>query len=117
MPSAALATYPAPTGLIAFSADAGSGAQIWTIRPNGRDLRQVTHIDGDAIAPDWSPDGRLIVFESGRHLADDSDAVAVEVMHADGSGATNLTPNLVCCSGDPSFTPDGQHIVYWRWDG
>jgi Tol biopolymer transport system component len=117
MPSGALATYPAPTGLIAFSAAAGSGAQIWTIRPNGRDLRQVTHVQGDAVAPDWSPDGRLIVFETGRHLADDSDEVAVQVMHADGTGMTNLTSSLVCCSGDPSFTPDGQHIVYWRWDG
>ena len=39
LPVTTLATYPAPTGTIAFSADAGSGAQIWTVRPNGHDLR------------------------------------------------------------------------------
>ena len=117
VPSGALATDPAPNGLIAFSADAGSGAQIWTIRPNGRDLRQITDFDGDAVAPDWSPDGRLIAFETGHQLDEDNVEVAVQVMRADGSGMTNLTQNLVCCSGDPSFTPDGLHIVYWRWDG
>jgi Tol biopolymer transport system component len=103
--------------MIAFSANAGSGAQIWTIRANGHDLRQVTHVDGDAVAPDWSPDGERIVFERGRHLADDSDEVTVQLMRSDGSHVVNLTPALVCCSGDPSFTPDGKHIVYWRWDG
>jgi len=117
LPATTLATYPAPTGTIAFSADAGSGAQIWTVRPNGHDIRQVTHVDGDAVAPDWSPDGELIVFERGRHLADDSDEVTVQLMRADGSHVVNLTPALACCSGDPSFTPDGEHIVYWRWDG
>ena len=72
VPTGALATYPAPTGTIAFSADAGSGAQIWTIRPNGHDLRQITAFDGDAVAPDWSPDGRRIVLETGHQLGEDA---------------------------------------------
>ena len=116
MPSGALATYPAPTGLIAFSADAGSGAQIWTIRPNGRDLRQITHVDGDAAAPDWSPDGRWIAFDVGRVLPGDIEEVTVQVMRPDGSDVRVLTPAGTCCSGDPSFTPDGRRIVYEHYD-
>ena len=59
----ALATFPGRNGLIAFYSDTGAGAQIFTVRPNGHDLRQITHIDGDAVRPDWSPDGRRIAFE------------------------------------------------------
>ena len=59
----ASATSPGRNGLIAFHADVGEdGPQIFTIRSNGKQLRQVTHVDGVAALPDWSPDGRRIVF-------------------------------------------------------
>src|SRR5262249_36909273 len=63
--------------------------------------------------PDWSPDGRRIVFELD--YADGSGG-GVVVMNADGSGLTNLTPTPVCCNGQPSFTPDGRRIVFERFD-
>src|SRR4051812_14030225 len=64
LPSSALATFPGRDGRIAFhSATATEGTQIFTVRPNGRDLRQITHVDGDAISADWSPDGRRLAFE------------------------------------------------------
>ena len=59
----ALATFPGRNGLIAFYSDTDAGAQIFTVRPNGHDLRQITHVNGDAVRPDWSPDGRRIAFE------------------------------------------------------
>ena len=37
-------------------------ANVWTVRPTGRDLRQITNITGEAMSPAWSPDGRFIVF-------------------------------------------------------
>jgi Tol biopolymer transport system component len=64
LPVPAQATYPGHNGLIAFSGgDPNGGAQIWTVNPRGRDLRQLTHLNGDALNQDWSPDGRRIVFE------------------------------------------------------
>ena len=111
VPTQALATYDGRTGLIAFQADAGSGGQIYTIRPDGGDLHQITHIEGDSTAPDWSPDGRRIVFEN-----DTETAARVEIMDADGGHVRNLTPAPACCSGDPSFTPDGRHIVFERYN-
>ena len=32
------------------------GYQIYTLCQNGYDLRQITHVNGDAISSDWSPD-------------------------------------------------------------
>src|SRR5437763_38860 len=90
----ASATYPGHNGLIAFNAVTGGQNQIYTVRPNGHDLRQITHVDGDAAFADWSPDGSKIVFE-----LDTADRGTVALMNADGSGLTDLTPLPVCCSG------------------
>jgi Tol biopolymer transport system component len=103
------ATFPARNGLIVFMADTGGGYQLYTVRPNGRDLRQITHINGDAIKPDWSPDGRRIAFALNE--------CSVAIMNADGSSLRVLpsqTPGG--CEGDPSFTPDGSRLVYERYD-
>jgi Tol biopolymer transport system component len=106
----AQATFPARNGLIVFSADTGSGSQVYTVRPNGHELRQITHLDGDAVHPDWSPDGRRIVFELG---TEDSDSL--ELVNADGSDVTDLTPRSSCCAGQPSFAPDGKRIFFERF--
>jgi Tol biopolymer transport system component len=107
----ASATFPGRHGLIAFAADAGSGSQIYTVKPNGKQLRQVTRLDGDAVNPDWSPDGRTIAFELATAAG-----VTVDLMRPDGTGLRTLTPPTACCSGDPSFTPDGKRLVFARFD-
>ncbi len=94
-PPGVRATYPGVNGRIAFQADSGSGNQIYTVRPNGHDLRQVTHVNGEAKAPDWSPDGRHIVFEHDQDTADICADVAI--MNADGSEIVDL----VQPQGDP----------------
>jgi len=101
----AAATTPGKNGLILFHADTGSGAQLYTIKPNGTDLRQLTHVDGEAAQADWSPDGRRIAFE----LADETH-VGIAIMNADGTGIHDLTPTGF--QGQPAFTPDGHHLVY-----
>ena len=57
----AYATFPGRNGLIAFQVQTDAGIQIYTVRPSGHNLRQITHVSGDAVRPDWSPDGRQIV--------------------------------------------------------
>lgn len=37
-------------------------ADVWLVKPTGRDLRQITKMDGEAMSPAWSPDGRFVVF-------------------------------------------------------
>jgi Tol biopolymer transport system component len=110
------ATFPGVNGRIVFQADTGSGNQIYTVRPNGHDLRQVTHVNvGEANAPDWSPDGRRIAFE---HPQDTADICAdIAIMNADGSELVDLLqPNPHICEGEPSFTPDGRRIVFERFN-
>ena len=46
-PSAS-ATMPGRNGLIAFTSSTASGLQLFTVRPNGEALHQITHVAGDA---------------------------------------------------------------------
>jgi len=103
--------FPGRNGLIAFQSQTSTGLQIFTVRPSGRDLRQITFLTGNAIAADWSPDGRLIAFE---HDAP-GECANVAIMNADGGGLIEF-PDPTVCQDDPSFTPDGSRIVFHRFD-
>src|SRR5438105_3319716 len=83
------ATFPARNGLIAFGGSTGGAFQIDTVRPNGHDLQQITHLNGDAIYPAWSPDGHQIVFELDH--PDGPIFSSIELMNADGSNTFDLT--------------------------
>jgi Tol biopolymer transport system component len=107
----ARAAFPGRNGLIAFQSQTGTGLQIFTVHPDGRDLRQITFLSGNAIAADWSPDGRLIAFEHDAL----GECANVAIMNADGSGLIEF-PDPTVCQGDPSFTPDGSRIVFDRFD-
>jgi Tol biopolymer transport system component len=114
-PSTAHATFPGKNGRIAFQAQTDAGIQIFTVRPNGQGLQQITHVDGDAVTPDWSPDGRQIVFEIDKAEASSCGA-SVAIMNADGSNLLELSTDHTICDLDPSFTPDGARIVFDRFD-
>jgi Tol biopolymer transport system component len=114
IPSTAHATFPGRNGMIVFGADTGSGSQPYTVRPNGHDLRQLTHVDGDAVHPDWSPDGRRIVFELDHPSG--PTYCSVELVNTDEGGIVDLTGQRNGCEAQPSFTPDGQRIVFERFD-
>jgi Tol biopolymer transport system component len=107
--SPALATSPGRNGLIVFAADTGNGSQLYTVSANGRGLRQITNVAGEALHPDWSPDGRRIAYEF------DTDVLgSIVVIDPDGGNAVTLTAS--CCDGQPAFTPDGAHLVFEHYD-
>ena len=60
------ATTPGSNGRIAFWSDVGFGGQIYTIKPNGLGIRQLTQFNGSAQTPEWSPDGTESPSMTGR---------------------------------------------------
>jgi TolB protein len=61
--------FPAwsPRGdLIAFVRKVNGDFDIFTVRTDGKDVRQLTHTKGNDAHPAWSPDGEKIVFTTTR---------------------------------------------------
>ena len=106
------ATFPGRNGLIAFQAQTDAGVQIFTVRSNGHDLRQITHIDGDAVVPDWSPDGKEYVYLQ-------ASGGKTNLAKVETSG--NETPVVLRRDVDWSFLPDwsptGEWITFEDNDG
>jgi TolB protein len=80
----------------------GRGGDIYTVHADRTALRRLTHGPGWTVASDWSPDGRRIVFMSGR---DGQRAYDVFVMNADGSEQRNLTYTPGVSEYRPSWAP------------
>ena len=100
------ATTPGTNGRIAFQMDFGRGSEIYTIKPSGLGIQQLTKVQGSAESPDWSPHGTQIVFQA------EDGPEGLWIMNADGSDL-----HQVVASGEaPAFTPDGAHLVYDCFD-
>jgi Tol biopolymer transport system component len=113
-------TVPGKDGRIAFrryfDADHTTGA-IFTIRPDGSGIRQVTHPPPARLTtePDWSPDGRWIAYDVNPH--GDEDRSRLAVIHPDGTGRTSLGDACVApcrMDGFPAWSPSGSRIAFQR---
>ncbi|MET9297429.1 amidohydrolase family protein [Streptomyces sp. NPDC003077] len=109
---------------IVVSAYRGGGFHLWTLRPDGSGLRQLTDGPWDDRGPAWSPDGGRIAFASER----EGDPVAgspyrVWVLEVRTGKLTRVT-GLPGQQGphqdgawedfDPSWSPDGERLVFVR---
>ncbi len=101
-------TFSGLNGRIAFASDRSGHSQIYSVLPDGRGLRQLTHASGDSVIADYSPDGRKITFDSDR-----TGQVQIYTMNADGSQVRQLTHGSNF-SGDPAYSPDGTRIAFNR---
>jgi Tol biopolymer transport system component len=103
LPASGLPGGAAP--VIAFESGQSGDFEIWTVRLDGTDLRQLTHAKGEDTVPAWSPDGRSIVFVSYR-----TTWPKLWSMNADGNRLRQLTRGY-SKEGTPVWTRDGR-IVY-----
>ena len=98
-------TFPvwSPRGdRIAFTSFRTGDYEIYTMRPDGSEIKQLTESHGNEGHPIWSPDGDWIVFSSCRKGFKD-EALLDEwgpqpygdlfVMRPDGGGVRQLTDN------------------------
>jgi Tol biopolymer transport system component len=93
-------------GRIVFASNRSGNYDVWTMKPDGSDLKRLTTNAASDSDPVWSRDGTKIAFVSNR-----SGNYDVWTMNADGSNQQNRTNNSVY-DADPTWSPDGSQIAF-----
>lgn len=100
---------------IAFTSDRDGIDNLWTMKPDGTDLRQVTREKERQVnSPAWTPDGRSLVgrkhFRNTRSLG----AGEMWIYHLGGGDGLQLTQrrNWEQNAGEPEISPDGRYLYY-----
>jgi Tol biopolymer transport system component len=108
---------------------AGCISAIFRVHLDGSGLQRLTAWGLNADEPDWSPDGKMMAFDSC-----DSGRIgckgAMYVMNADGTGITKIVDSPPVSNlgqnganfrfdfrNNPVWSPDGTKIMYTHWLG
>lgn len=90
------------------------GFELWQMTPDGANARITASASvGRVLEPDWTPDGRRVVYISARYNpASGNDQTGVRVMNPDLSDDRELAPELTGARLSPAWSPGGSLIVF-----
>jgi TolB protein len=94
---------------IVYHNEQNSNADLYTVRTDGSDLRQLTSHPYDDLQARWSPDGKSIVFH--RRNTRFSSQSTLHIVNADGTGEHEVLP-LSNVDFDPTWVANGDTIVF-----
>src|SRR5215475_707917 len=101
------ATFSGPNGLLVYQKQVGKHIQLFSVKPDGTAVRQLTHFsDSDAIQPAWSANGERIAFVRDFLAGRFNEHGDIYTMNADGGDMRPL--GIRGKNFWPSWSPDGR---------
>ncbi|MGB8981349.1 MAG: hypothetical protein WCC12_05705 [Anaerolineales bacterium] len=90
---------------IAFHSDRDGNSEIYTMDPDGTNQTNLTNHSAKDVSPQWSPDGKQLLF-----ISDRNEQPGFYIMNADGSNVHLLIDCDDCVTG--RWFPDGKQIAF-----
>ena len=88
---------------------------VWVANPDGTGQRDLTPDRASDADPDWSPDGRRVVYASTPSRCHGSACQSdLYIIDRDGNRRVRLT-HTPQDEREPDWSPDGTRIAYTRW--
>ncbi len=104
------AAWSPDSSRIVFTSPDAERRDVYTIRPDGTDLRRLT-TDGISYAATWTPNGRIL-FVRGSSGAGNGGSMDLWTMDADGANAALLAPGMM--SRDKYDSPIWTEAPAWQ---
>ncbi len=96
----------ASSSMIAFTSILDGDYEIYLIKTDGSDIRQLTFNFAQDTQPAWSPNGQYITFSSDRDGSSEWNS-DIFIMRSDGTGIKNLTNTFMV----------NEYSSFWSYDG
>ena len=80
---------------------------IFTIRPDGSEVRRVVQSEAKESYPQWGPDGKTIAY-----ISDRSGVANIYLTEIDGDGEDQAVTNLLASALDFDWSPDGKKMAF-----
>ncbi|HSX00847.1 MAG TPA: hypothetical protein VLF67_01280 [Candidatus Saccharimonas sp.] len=87
-------------------------SQIFTIKPDGTELTQITDGTHSNFGPSWDPTGEAILFSSDRDSVPNTYRYDIYAMDPTGSAVVRLTDTPAQDEYNPVVSPDGNTLLY-----
>ncbi len=117
---AALSTSSAfrgTNGRLLYQAQVGANTQLFTIKPDGTGVKQITHYkDRSATDANWGPGGSRIVFTQHWDPAGPNEHFVLSTVNADGGDLRTL-PDTGRFAVSPNWLAGGRGLVYLAASG
>jgi Tol biopolymer transport system component len=85
--------------------------ELWVMRADGSQKRQITHNGAANFAPFFFPDGKRVIFASNLGVTTGMGNFELWAVNLDGSGLERIT-YAEGFDGFPMFSPDGKKLVW-----
>lgn len=99
---------------VAYVAERGEKVDIFVAAIDGTSLRQISDPDDDGYVanPQWSPDGRLLLYVRWPHYDMPWDEIAIVVADVASGDRHTLAAGSRVANNWPCWSPDGEHIAF-----
>lgn len=98
------------SGSVVFISERDGNAEVYTMKPDGTEIKRITTTNSDESNPVWSPDGKYIAYRTQENGNGD-----LGVYDTETGEVAIITDNPLSEAYDIAWTSDSLNLVFTSW--